>query len=50
LTNKSNVIDSRQLVAMLMFIGYGIHSRWMLRNFTQDRISRSLSANQIGIK
>jgi len=35
---------------MMTFTGYGVHSRRMLRNLAQHCKSRSLSANQIGIK
>jgi len=42
--------DIVDIVAMTMFIGYGVHLQRMLGNLAQHRKSRSLSANQIGIK
>jgi len=42
--------DIVDIVAMMMFTGYGIHSQHMLGNLAQQRKLRSLSANQIGIK
>jgi len=38
------------IVAMTTFTGYGIQSQRMLGNLAQHCKSRSLSANQIGIK
>jgi len=42
-----NIID---IVAVTMFTGYGVRSQLMLGNLAQHCKSRSLSANQIGVK
>jgi len=42
--------DIVDIVAMMMFTGYGIHSQCMLGNLAQHCKSGSLSASQIGIK
>ena len=45
-----DVDDIVDIIAMMMFTGYAIYSQCMLGNLAQHCKSRSLSANQIGIK
>jgi len=42
-----NIVD---IIAMMTFTGYSVHSQRMLGNLAQPRKLRSLSANQIGVK
>jgi len=45
--DMDNITD---IVAMMTFTDYGVHSQCMLGNLAQHHKLRSLSANQIGIK
>jgi len=42
--------DIVDIITMMTFTGYGVHSQRMLDNLAQHRKLRSLLANQIGIK